>query len=61
MGAGCSPPTTSLGSALVRVLGEPELRTRLIEAGRKRAADFTWDKVVEAHEEAYRNLLARRP
>lgn len=58
-GSGVLAADDELGPSLVRVLGEPELRTSLIEAGRKRAADFTWDKVLEAHENAYRNLLAR--
>ena len=47
-----------LGPALARVLGEPELRAHFIEAGRRRKLDFTWKRVVEAHEAAYRAAIS---
>ncbi len=45
-----------LGPALVRLLEEPGLRMRLVEAGRRRVRDFTWEKVVGAHEAVYRRV-----
>jgi len=46
-----------LGPALLRLLEEPGLRARLVEAGRTRVRDFAWDRVVEAHERAYRGAI----
>ena len=46
-----------LEKALLRVLREPELRAALTEAGRRRAAEFGWERVVEAHESAYRKAV----
>ena len=37
----------AIAGALARILGEPELRAELVEAGSRRAAEFTWDKHVE--------------
>ena len=38
--------TSAISESLKRILAEPELRAELAEAGRKRAAEFTWDKHV---------------
>jgi glycosyltransferase involved in cell wall biosynthesis len=37
----------AIAAALKRLLTEPELRAELVEAGRRRAAEFTWEKHVE--------------
>jgi glycosyltransferase involved in cell wall biosynthesis len=39
--------------AIVRVLDEPGLAERLIERGRRRAAEFTWDRTAAATLAAY--------
>jgi phosphatidyl-myo-inositol alpha-mannosyltransferase len=47
-----------LAEAALRVLEDPELATRLGEAGRRRAAQFDWE-VVAAHLESIYDRLAR--
>lgn len=46
-----------LAEMLSRVLGDPALRGRLIEAGRRRAALFTWERTAAATVAAYVNAL----
>lgn len=46
-----------LAEAIGTVLDDAETRGRLVEAGRRRAAEFSWDASAEAHVSAYR--LAR--
>lgn len=46
-----------LGPALLRLLEQPGLRADLVEAGSRRARDFAWDRVVKAHEAAYRSAI----
>jgi glycosyltransferase involved in cell wall biosynthesis len=60
-GSGLLVADHELGDALVRVLTEPDLRAGLVDTGRKRAADFDWNRVVAAHESAYRAVLHGRP
>jgi glycosyltransferase involved in cell wall biosynthesis len=60
-GSGLLVADHELGDALVRVLTGRDLRAGLVEAGRRRAGDFEWDRVVEAHESAYRAVLHGRP
>ena len=48
-----------IGAALVGLLQDPALRARMGAAGRERAKDFTWDRVIEAHERAYDDAIAR--
>jgi glycosyltransferase involved in cell wall biosynthesis len=43
--------------ALERVLGDASLRARLVEAGRARAAGFTWRRSAEATAQVYREAL----
>jgi glycosyltransferase involved in cell wall biosynthesis len=43
-----------LAEALARVLDDSALRDQLIERGRRRAADFTWDAAGQAMAHAYR-------
>jgi glycosyltransferase involved in cell wall biosynthesis len=37
----------AIASALERLLSDPQLRQRLGDEGKRRAADFTWDKAAE--------------
>jgi glycosyltransferase involved in cell wall biosynthesis len=42
-----------LADALVRVAGDPALRARLIEGGRRTASRYSWAACAEAHERVY--------
>jgi glycosyltransferase involved in cell wall biosynthesis len=48
-----------LRDALTRVTSDAELRGRLAQAGRERAAEFSWERSAERHLEAYRLAGAR--
>lgn len=50
----------SIAHAMKLVLDDPALRGRLSEAGRRRAADFTWPGSVERLCDAYRSAIERR-
>jgi UDP-glucose:(heptosyl)LPS alpha-1,3-glucosyltransferase len=50
----------SVASALVRLAADEELRMRLGEVGRRRAAKYTWDRSVESIVRLYGQLLADR-
>lgn len=45
-----------LAAALVRLVGEPDLRRRLVEGGRSRAALHSWDRVAPRYEALYRQV-----
>ncbi|MBV9950892.1 MAG: glycosyltransferase family 4 protein [Acidimicrobiia bacterium] len=45
--------------ALHRLLTEPGLRAELVEAGRRRATELTWDQPVEALVTTWRDALGR--
>ena len=47
----------AVGAALVRLAGNPELRASLGTIARRRSAEFTWDRSVEAVLSAYADLL----
>jgi glycosyltransferase involved in cell wall biosynthesis len=49
----------SLGSTLVSVIRSDDIRRRLSEAGRRRADDFTWDRVGAEYERAYALAIQR--
>ena len=53
------PPgdVATLAAALSRVLDDPGLRERLSQAGRERAAQFTWQRTAAATVAAYREAL----
>jgi glycosyltransferase involved in cell wall biosynthesis len=52
----------ALAQALLRALGDADLRARLGAAGRRRALDnFTWRRTAEATAEHYRALLDEQP
>ena len=48
-----------IASAIRRLWTEPELRRQLVERGRRRVAEFTWDRTAR-HFAAYYRLLAGR-
>jgi phosphatidyl-myo-inositol alpha-mannosyltransferase len=47
----------ALAQAVARILREPELGKKLSEAGRARAREFTWDRVVGEVEDVYGDAL----
>jgi phosphatidylinositol alpha-mannosyltransferase len=51
----------ALAGATRRVLGEPELARRLSDAGRARAAQFSWETVAARIEHVYEEALTKRP
>ncbi|CAO5181965.1 LPS biosynthesis rfbu related protein [Frankia sp. AiPs1] len=52
----------ALSEAIVRVLGDPELAARLGSSGRRRVEQhLTWDRVIAAYLDIYRELLAAGP
>ena len=54
------PPgdAAALAEAVARILSEPALGDALVEAGRLRAAEFDWDRIVVDVEQAYRDAIA---
>lgn len=49
----------SLASAMENLLVDSELRNRLIERGRKRAAGFTWEEAARKTAQVYEKVLNR--
>lgn len=58
-GAGLLVEDAGLGPAVAELLADPAARARLAEAGRVRARDFSWSRVLEEHEAAYALAVAR--
>ncbi|MBV9605255.1 MAG: glycosyltransferase family 4 protein [Solirubrobacterales bacterium] len=56
--AGVIADTPRLGSDIAALLGDARARTELAHAGRRRAAEFSWDGLLDAHERAYRDAIA---
>lgn len=56
--AGLVVDDAKLGDALVRLLNDSDMRSRMGQSGRLRARDFTWGRVLDAHEEAYDETIA---
>ena len=48
-----------LGQRLIELLREPVLRARWASAGTERAKEFSWERIGERHEEAYRAAIER--
>jgi len=46
----------AIGAGLVRLAGDPALRRDLVEAGRRRAAGFTWRATAAATWATYREV-----
>jgi phosphatidylinositol alpha-mannosyltransferase len=51
----------ALAAGVARVLEERELAESLVEAGRRRARDFSWEVVATRLEEIYRDVVMRSP
>ena len=49
----------AFSAAVQSVLSDPATRDRLIDAGRKRARGFTWERCAEETAALYRDVLAR--
>jgi glycosyltransferase involved in cell wall biosynthesis len=47
--------------AMLRVLADDALRQQLAQAGRRRAAQFTWEQVAAKMIDLYQTVLERRP
>lgn len=58
-GAGLLVEDPDLGATLAELLGDPDARARIAQAGRARARDFSWSRVLEEHEAAYALAMAR--
>jgi glycosyltransferase involved in cell wall biosynthesis len=52
---------SAIAAGLVRLAGDEDLRRRLVEAGRRRAAGFTWRATAAATWATYREVAERRP
>jgi len=50
---------SSFSEAVEAVLSQDALRARLIEAGRRRAREFTWERCAERTLDVYRDALAQ--
>lgn len=48
-----------LGAAVIRALGDPGLRARLAEGGRRVAAEYTWPAIARRTEEVFTPLAGR--
>lgn len=52
--------TEQIAGAIRSLIGDEELRARLAEAGRTRAAQFSWERTARGTLETYRRALERR-
>ena len=62
-GVNCLMPEASareVGSALERLLSDPELRTRLGRAGIETAGEYAWERRIDALERFFRRVAASR-
>ncbi len=50
----------ALADLVERVLADPELRRRMVDAGRIRARDFSWQRTAASTATAYGRILGRR-
>ena len=57
--AACFPPgdVRAIARTLAQLVDDPERRGRLAEAGRRRAFDFAWPRVVDRIEAVYREAV----
>ncbi len=54
------PNPRSVAAALTRLLGDPELRTRLGRAGIETASDYAWERRIDALEGFFQRVAAAR-
>jgi phosphatidylinositol alpha-mannosyltransferase len=57
-GCGVLAEDSELGRRLVDVLSDEELRSALATRGDERAQEYSWDRMCERHEDAYRQAIA---
>ena len=58
----CDPrDRASIASAVSLLLDHPDFRKEKIEAGYKKAAEFSWEKAARATEAVYRSVLNKTP
>jgi len=57
-GAGLVVDDADLGASILRLLSDGARRAQMGQSGHVRAQDFTWDRVLDAHEEAYAQTIA---
>jgi GT2 family glycosyltransferase len=55
------PTVESVSGALRRVLQDRELRERLVKAGRATAAEYAWERRIDALEKTFETLADHRP
>jgi len=55
-----SEDVVSLASSVMRILEDVALRDRLVEAGLRRAAEFTWERTARETAAVYRLVLEER-
>jgi phosphatidylinositol alpha-mannosyltransferase len=46
-----------LGEQLIRVLGDANLRLSMAGEGKRRAGEYSWEKMIARHESAYREAI----
>lgn len=51
--------SSELAGAIAELLGDPDRRAALGEAGRRRASQFSWEQTADSVVDAYRTALAR--
>jgi glycosyltransferase involved in cell wall biosynthesis len=49
----------AIDDSIARLLADAQLRARLIDAGRARAAEFTWKRTAELTRATYERVVAR--
>lgn len=52
-------PDAELGTTVASLLGDAPRRAVLAQAGRRRAAEFTWERCAQRHEAAYELAIER--
>jgi glycosyltransferase involved in cell wall biosynthesis len=52
------PEASSIAAALVRLAHDPELRTQLGREARRRATEFSWDRVAGEIKRVYDDVFA---
>lgn len=56
-GHGILADDEELGRRLVEVLGDQELRASLVAKGHARVEEYSWERMAQRHEEAYRKAI----
>jgi glycosyltransferase involved in cell wall biosynthesis len=58
-GCGVLAEDAELGSRLIELLGDESLRRLLAARGHERAAEYSWERMIARHEQAYEEAIAR--